>query len=179
MLKLNILMSLILFVWPLFSQEINKQPDSKPVYFFGPTVGIALNANNGNFVLNTGFSFELQHNSNLYNVYYQSFFDYGPESLNGSDKEFSFTYSRIFGLKKVFFGIGSGVSIIKITNKLEWISEDTQKRVQTIKMGIPVEFRIGTMNPDKSIRLIDLNFFGNINSETSYYGCKIHFNIKL
>lgn len=58
-------------------------------------------------------------------------------------------------------------------------SEDVQKKIQTIKMGIPIDLRFGSLYPDRSMQFFDLNFFGNYNSELSYFGLKLHFNIQL
>lgn len=48
-----------------------------------------------------------------------------------------------------------------------------------LKMGILIDLKFRFLYPGYSIRLINLNIFGNYNSELSHYGWKLHFNIKL
>lgn len=119
---------LFISVTPSFSQEPDNQTNSKITFYIGPTVGVAVNTNNGESVCNAGFSFEIQKNHHLFNAFFQSLFDFGPGSQPGNDKEYSITYTRIFGWKKFFIGIGSGVSVLHITKKNKWIQKMYKRR---------------------------------------------------
>jgi hypothetical protein len=170
---------LIILTTPLYSQGVENPVDLTVFYYIGPTIGRATNTENGESVFNLGISFTLQQNKHLFNVFYQALFELGPEALNGSDKEFSITYTRMLSLKKFFIGMGSGISVLYITRRYKTISDEHRERIQTLKLGIPLEFRIGFLYPDQSMRLLDLNFFTTYNSKLVYWGWKLHFNIKL
>ena len=84
-----------------------------------------------------------------------------------------------FGWEKFFASFGSGIGLVNRIYKTIEVSEEVSKDKKSIKLGIPIEFKIGFLYPQRSLRLVDFTIFKVFNSVSNYTGWKLGFNITL
>ena len=61
------------------------------------------------------------------------------------------------GWEKFFASFGSGIGLVNRIYKIE-VSEEVSKDKKSIKLGIPIEFKIGFLYHQRSLRLVDFTF---------------------
>ena len=83
-----------------------------------------------------------------------------PEGNCEDQEEISIKYNNLIqplGWEKFFASFGSGIGLVNRIYKIE-VSEEVSKDKKSIKLGIPIEFKIGFLYHQRSLRLVDFTF---------------------
>jgi len=156
---------------------------SASYFYLSPSVGRTSQSNSDDSSFNSGLSLSMLDWPNFYSISFSAQYRFPfPEGNWENQEEFCIKYNYLFqpfGWKKIFISFGSGVAMVNRIHKIFYVTDEISKDKKSIKLGIPVEWRIGFLYPQNSLRLVDFTIFKVFNSVSNYTGWKLGFNITL